>query len=142
MKKQLLAIVAIATISLSAHAQKLSAAKVPAAVKATFAKQFVGAVAKWEKENGEYEAGFTMDGKEMSALFSADSKMTESEVSMKASELPAKVLAYVKANYKDKKIKGADKITKADGAINYEAEVNGMDVMFDMDGKFLKEVKG
>jgi Putative beta-lactamase-inhibitor-like, PepSY-like len=141
MKKQLLVIVFLATISLSVKAQKLTASKVPTPVKKAFAKQFVGATAKWEKENGEYEAGFTMDGKEMSALFTADGKMTESEVSMKPTELPTKVLAYVKANYKDKKIKGVAKITKVDGSVNYEAEVNGVDVMFDADGKFLKEVK-
>jgi Putative beta-lactamase-inhibitor-like, PepSY-like len=142
MKKCIVMFAAIATISLSAHAQKLAAAKVPVAVRAAFAKQFEGAIAKWEKENGEYEAGFKMNGKEMSALFTADGKMTESEVSMLPTDLPAKVLAYVKANYKAKKIKGGAKITKADGTVNYEAALNGMDAMFDADGKFLKEVKG
>jgi Putative beta-lactamase-inhibitor-like, PepSY-like len=141
MKKVFLIFAVIATINFSAHAQKMAAARVPKAVKAAFAKQFAGATAKWEKENGEYEAGFKMDGKEMSALFTADGKMTESEVSIKPTDLPAKVLAYVKANYKDKKIKGGAKITKADGVVNYEAEVNGVDVMFDANGKFLKEVK-
>jgi Putative beta-lactamase-inhibitor-like, PepSY-like len=141
MKKVFLIFAVIATINLSAHAQKMAAARVPAAVKTAFAKQFVGATAKWEKENAEYEAGFKMDGKEMSALFTAEGKMTESEVSMKPTELSAKILAYLKANYKDKKIKGAAKITKADGTVNYEAEVNGVDVMFDANGKFLKEVK-
>jgi Putative beta-lactamase-inhibitor-like, PepSY-like len=141
MKKYMLMVAVIATISLSANAQKMAAARVPAAVKAAFAKQFTGATAKWEKENGQYEAGFNMDGKEMSALFSTDGKMTESEVSMQPTELLTKILFYVKKNYKGKKIKTAAKITKADGTVNYEAEVNGMDVMFDADGKFLKEVK-
>jgi hypothetical protein len=141
MKKQLLSIALIATIGLNATAQKMTAAKIPTAVKAAFAKQFVGATAKWEKEKGEYEAGFKMDGKEMSALFSADGKMMESEVSIKPEVLPAKVLAYVKEKYNGKKIKAGAKITKADGTINYEAEVNGVDVMFDADGNFLKEVK-
>jgi Putative beta-lactamase-inhibitor-like, PepSY-like len=141
MKKYMLMVAVIATISLSANAQKMAAARVPAAVKAAFAKQFVGATAKWEKEDGQYEAGFNMDGKEMSALFSTDGKMTESEVSMQPTELLTKILIYVKKNYKGKKIKTAAKITKADGTVNYEAEVNGVDVLFDANGKFLKEVK-
>ncbi len=141
MKKQILSLALIATISLSAHAQKMSAARVPALVKAAFTKQFAGATAKWEKENGEYEAGFKMDGKDMSALFTADGKMTESEVSMKPADLPAKVQAYAKENYKGKTIKEGAKITKADGTVNYEAEVNGVDVLFDANGKFLKEAK-
>jgi Putative beta-lactamase-inhibitor-like, PepSY-like len=141
MKNQLLLLALIATIGLNATAQKMAAARVSAAAKAAFEKQFPTATAKWEKENGEYEAGFTMDGKEMSALFTAEGAMTESEVSIKVTELPAKVLAYVKQNYKGKTIKEGAKITKADGTVNYEAEVNGMDVLFDANGKFLKEVK-
>ena len=141
MKKQILSLALIAIMGFSAHAQKIAAARVPAAVKATFLKQFVGATAKWEKEDGQYEAVFKMDEKEMSALFSTDGKMTESEVSMQPTELPTKILTYVKKNYKGKKIKTAAKITKADGTVNYEAEVSGLDVMFDADGKFLKEMK-
>jgi hypothetical protein len=125
----------------SGFAQKLDAAKVPASVKKSFAKQFAGAAAKWEKEDGQYEAGFKKDGKEMSALFAEDGTMQESEVSIKSTDLSTKILDYVKENYKNKKIKGAAKITKADGTIIYEAEVNGVDVLFDATGKFLKEVK-
>jgi hypothetical protein len=33
------------------------------------------------------------------------------------------------------------KITKADGTVNYEAEVDGKDVIFNSIGKFLKEAK-
>ncbi len=141
MKKYILIVAVFAANGFCATAQKLATAKVPASVKNAFAKQFPTATAKWEKEKGDYEAGFKMNGKEMSALFSVDGKMTESEVSIKPTDLTASILSYLKTNYKDKKIKGAAKITKADGSINYEAEVNGVDVMFDADGKFLKEVK-
>ena len=55
MKKLLLMTALVAAIGFSACAQKLDASKVPAAVKAAFAKQYPGATAKWEKENGNYE---------------------------------------------------------------------------------------
>ena len=42
---------------------------------------------------------------------------------------------------KGKNIKEGAKITKADGTVNYEAEVNGTDVIFDASGKFIKEAK-
>ena len=129
------------SIAFSACAQKLDAAKVPAAVKTSFAKQYPGAAAKWEKEDGKYEAGFKMDGSSMSALFEANGTMTESEMDIKIADLPANVLAYVKDHYKGKSIKEGAKITKADGTINYEAEVDGKDVIFDAAGKFLKEIK-
>jgi hypothetical protein len=77
----------------------------------------------------------------MSALYEANGTMTESEMDIKVSDLPASVLAYVKENYKGKKIKEGAKITKSDGTVNYEAEVDGKDVIFDATGKFLKEMK-
>lgn len=47
----------------------------------------------------------------------------------------------IKECYKGKTIKEGAKITTADGTVNYEAEVDGKDVIFDTNGKFLKEVK-
>lgn len=67
--------------------------------------------------------------------------MTEREMDIKVTDLPATVLAYVKERYKGKTIKEGAKITTADSTVNYEAEVDGKDVIFDTNGKFLKEVK-
>lgn len=67
--------------------------------------------------------------------------MTESEMDIKVTDLPVTVLAYVKERYKGKTIKVGAKITTADSTVNYEAEVDGKDVIFYTNGKFLKEVK-
>ena len=131
----------VAAIGFSACAQKLDASKVPASVKAAFAKQFPKTTVKWEKEDGKYEAGFKQNGNTMSALFETNGTMTESEMDIKVTDLPASVLSYVKEHYKGKRIKEGAKITKADGTVNFEAEVDGKDVIFDATGKFLKEVK-
>ncbi|MCW3117182.1 MAG: hypothetical protein JWM28_1264 [Chitinophagaceae bacterium] len=141
MKQLLILVLAITTLTVAACAQKLDASKVPAAVKTAFAKQYPGVTAKWEKEKSNYEAGFKQNGTSISVLYDANGTMTESETDIKISDLPPTVLAYVKEHYKGKSIKEGAKITKADGTVNYEAEVNGKDVMFDADGKFLKEVK-
>ena len=130
-----------ATIGFAACAQKLDAAKVPAAVKAAFAKQYPGVTATWEKENGNYEVNFKQNSNTMSALYTANGTLTESEMDIKITDLPATVLAYVKEHYKGKTVKEAAKITKADGSVNYEAEINGKDVIFDANGKFIKETK-
>ncbi len=142
MKKLLIMSSLVASIALPACAQKLEASKVPAAVKTAFTKKYPGAMAKWEKEAGNYEANFKQNGNNISAVFSPNGNFTESEMDIKVADLPANVLAYVKAHYKGKNIKEGAKITKADGTVNYEAEVNGKDVIFDDNGKFLKEVKG
>lgn len=133
--------VMFAVIGFTACGQKIDASKVPAAVKATVAKQYPGIAVKWEKEDGKFEASFKQNGSSMSALYLPNGTMTETEVDIKVSDLPAAALAYVKEHYKGKSIKEGAKITKADGTVNYEAEVNGKDVIFDANGKFLKEAK-
>ncbi len=134
--------VLIAAIGFSGSAQKIDASRVPAAVKTAFSKQYPGVTVKWIKEDGKYEAEFKKNGNAMSALFEANGTMEESEMDIKVADLPAAVLAYVKEHYAGKKIKEGAKITKADGSVIYEAEVDGKDVLFDASGKFLKEVKG
>ena len=141
MKKLLMLVSLATTVSFMACGQKLDAAKVPAAAKATFAKQHPGVTATWEKEDGKYEATFKQNGMETSAFYEDNGTMTESEQEMKVTDLPATIQAYLAEHYKGKKIKSAAKITKADGTVNYEANVNGKDAMFDASGKFLKEVK-
>ncbi|QKJ31775.1 PepSY-like domain-containing protein [Mucilaginibacter mali] len=142
LKKLMLMAVLTGAVSSGAYAQKITAAKVPAAVKAAFAKTNPGVTnVKWEKEDGKFEAGYTMGGHEMSALYDANGTMTESEMGIKVSELPTSVLSYVSANRKGAKIKEAAKITKAGGEVNYEAQVNGKDMIFDAKGSFIKEVK-
>ena len=131
----------VAAIGFTACGQKIDASKVPAAVKANFAKKYPGASVKWEKEDDKFEAGFKQNGNTMSALFEANGTMTESEKAVKVSQLPVAVLNYIKVHYKGKNIKEAAQITRADGTVNYEAEVNGKDVIFDAGGNFLKETK-
>lgn len=137
MKKYLIACT-ILFVGIYASAQKLKDTEVPGVVKTAFDKQYPGVKAKWEKEDGNYEAGFKKDGKTMSVVYDAMGTMKETEVSIKESELPPSALDYIKSNYKGKKIKETAKITKADGTVNYEAEIEGKDVVFDSNGKFIK----
>jgi hypothetical protein len=141
MKKLFIIAVAMVFAGFFVNAQKIDASKVPAAVKAGLSKQYPGVTAKWEKETGKYEANFKQNGNTMSVLFEVNGTMIESEMDITIASLPASVLAYVKDHYKGKTIKEGAKITKANGTINYEAEVDGKDVIFDVNGKYLKEAK-
>ena len=82
-----------------------------------------------------------MNGKTMSALYDDNGNRQETETDINITDLPAAVTDYVSQNYKGEKIKETAIITKADGEINYEAEVNGMDLLFTKDGKFIKTAK-
>lgn len=138
--KTLLMLIAAALLAGTAHAQKVAAAQVPAAAKATFKAKFpaVKTVA-WEKEGDALEAGFTQDGNTMSAVITPAGVLQETETDMKAAQLPAAVRATLARDYKAYQVKGAATIVKADGSTVYEAEVSkggkSQDVLFTADGK-------
>lgn len=141
MKKVLFILSTALSFSFAACSQKIDAAKVPAVVKDSFTKQFAGSSAKWEKEDGNYEAVFSYQGHEMSAVFGEKGNLLESETEIKVSELPPAAMAYIKINYKGFSIKEAAKITNSNGEVQYEAELKEKDLMFDVNGNFIKEVK-
>ena len=141
MKRTVILTIGTAIWGLSACSQKMDASKVPGAVKVAFTKQYPGTAVRWEKEGAKFEAGFKQNGNTLSALYDVNGILSETETDIKVAALPATVLNYIKEHYKGKMIKEAASIVKADGCVNYEAEVNGKDVIFDATGKFLKEVK-
>jgi hypothetical protein len=141
MKKLVLMTFAAMITSLT-FAQKLQEKDVPTPVKTAFQKNFPHAkVEKWEKEGVNFEAEFELNKTEQSVLFDANGNLLETEVEIKLTQLPKGVLEYVKANYNGQKLKEAAKITDAKGTVTYEAEIKGMDLLFDSNGKFIKEIK-
>ena len=140
MKKMI--IVALVFAATAVSAQKIDASKVPSAVKNTFSKNFPGTTdVKWEMEKGDYEANFKQNGQKMSALIDPMGALRETEIGIAISELPANATAYISKNYKGEKIKEAAKLKMASGETHYEAEIKGMDVIFDANGKFLNTQK-
>lgn len=144
MKKLLGMAIIVLALSNVAFAQKKETKEtkvmVPTAVKQAFEKQHAGVKAKWDDEDGKYEAGFKQGKQEMSVLYNANGSVEETEVEIPIPELPAVSRAYI-ANNKLGKIKEAAKITKANGTVMYEAEVKTGDVLFDSKGKFIKIAK-
>ena len=141
MKKLALMIVAAMITSLT-FAQKLQEKDVPASVKTAFQKNFPQAkVEKWEKEGVNFEAEFELNKSEQSVLFDAQGGIIETEIEIEISELPNGIVDYVKTNYKGQSVKEAAKITDTKGTLTYEAEIKGMDLLFDSNGKFIKEIK-
>ena len=96
--------------------------------------------ASWgaQKEKGNFEAEFRSGGKSISALFSSEGSLLESEQGINVSELPAPASSYIKSHYPGKVVKEAARISKADGKIEFEAEIGGRDLVFDAKGNFLE----
>ena len=125
-----------------AIAQKIQDKDVPVEVKTTFEKLYPNTKKiKWEKEQDHYEASFDLNKVDHSVLFDAKGNVLETEIEIEMKDLPKGVLEYIKANYAGKKVKEAAKITDDKGVVTYEAEIKGIDLLFDESGKFIKETK-
>ncbi|MBZ4192434.1 PepSY-like domain-containing protein [Niabella beijingensis] len=141
MKKLVFLLTAAAGITV-VNAQKIQEKSIPASVKSGLQKQFPDVKnVKWENEDGNYEAGFKQQGTSYSVLLTLSGDIVETEIGMSADALAAPIKDYVAKNYPGQKIKEAAKITDAKGAVTYEAEVKGKDLIFDEAGKFIKEQK-
>lgn len=120
--------------------QKLKAKNLPLVVKTAFDKAYgkPGTV-KWDKEDKDnYEASFTLRGKEISVVYSGDGTLLETESEIDTGELPSPVKEYINSHYKNARISEAAKIVKKDGKVIYEAEVNKKDLLFDASGALLE----
>src|SRR5437762_10463627 len=141
MKRLFVMVTATTLIALSACGQKLKESQVPVAARTSFAKQYPGIKGGWEKENGNYEVNFKQGGQTMSAVIEKNGTIVETETDIHVSDLPKAVHDYMKKHYAGTKIKEAAKIVKSNGEVNYEAEVDHKDVIFDANGKFIREAK-
>jgi len=141
MKKAAFLLTMITTV-VCVNAQKVQQKNVPVSVQNSFQKQFPTVKdAKWEKEDGNYEAGFKINGAETSVVINPSGSILETETEMSSNSLSTSIKAYIVKNYPNQKIKEAAKITDSKGIVTYEAEVNGKDLIFENNEKFLKENK-
>lgn len=130
-------LITLLLVSFTAFAQQVN---IPKAAKDSFSKLYPKAAeVKWDKENGDYEAGFKLNGKDMSIIFDNSGKALETETAIEISQLPVGIDKYIKDNYKDYQITGAAEIVKSNGEKLFEAEVtkgnNKKDLFFDSKGK-------
>lgn len=143
MKNLVILLAAVMTVSCT-NTQKLKDKDVPEVVKSALQKAYPAAKEiKWEKENGNFEAGFELGETEAdySLVIDNSGNILETEIEIKAEELLAKVRDYVAKNYAGQKIKEAAKITDSKGVVTYEAELKDKDLIFDSNGNFIREMK-
>jgi len=124
---------------LSAHANNC-----PKPVLAAFKKAFPTAKkVKWSTEKAKdksvlHEAEFKNDKQEMSATYTEQGTLVETEMDITKADVPAAVMAAVAKSYPKAVIKEYAKITRASGAVVYEIEVKdggkSKDLLFNPEG--------
>ena len=143
MKNLFLAVAIAFTATMTAQEEgKTKKTTIPANVKEAFAKKYPTIKnAKWEKEGANYEAGFYLNKVETSVVITAKGIILETESEIEVSTLSKTVTDYVAKNYPKQKIKEAAKIVDSNNKVTYEAEVKGLDLLFDENGNFIKATK-
>lgn len=145
MKNLILAVAIALTATMTAQTEREGKSKkvaVPANVREAFAKKYPTVKkVKWEKEDGNYEAGFDFNKAESSVLIDVKGNILETESEIEVSTLSKSITDYVAKNYPKQKIKDAAKIVNSNNKVTYEAEVNGLDLLFDENGNFIKATK-
>ena len=126
-------------ITLTVSGQK----EAPEAVKKDFGQKFAQAKSvKWDKEsNNEWEAEFTMNGKEMSASYDNNGKWLETETEITSKDLPATVTGTLNkefAGYKTGETSIFESPTLKGYEISLKKDKSAIEVIIDASGKVLK----
>ncbi len=98
-------------------------------------------ILEWKDESPTWEAKY-QEGDVMGAVsFDTAGTVTETELVISQELLPnfEGIQDYITTNYPGEKVQRYEKITTADGKITFEIQINGKELVFDSDGKFLEE---
>ncbi len=121
-------------------------------VKKAFEKDFPKVVPVWRQEfNGEdkdqlsYEADFTMNNNNLTAVYNALGTFKVLQIEMKQADIPAKIASYMARNYPKNNIRKAAKLMTNDNKVTYEIGITinnkWIDAVFNKEGDFLEMVE-
>lgn len=139
MKNLIILSVFLLGISITACAQKTA----PEAVTKAFTQKFATAKSvKWDNESAnEWEAEFTMNGKDMSSSFDLAGKWLETETEISSKELPAVVTATLTrefAGYKTGEMSIIENPEMKGFEIALKKDKSAIEIVIDANGKVLQ----
>lgn len=155
MKNRILIILVVSLQWFTTNAQQVDTKDVPDTVISTF--QFLYPLVKdvkWERGENNYLAKFSRvrsqsnnikvtEGEKVEKVifFTPEGALIKSETKLKLTNLPPKINDYIKSNYPKNNIKELTEVINAKRFFSYRVHLDGMDLIFDVSGKFLKEIK-
>lgn len=143
MKKTLLFAFTSCLLFAGLLAQTVPVSKIPALVQAGFSKNYPTVTKlKWDKEDKDFEASFSLENRKISVLLNAKGDILETEEEVSKNAIPPAAIEYVQKMYPKSSIKETAKITKQSGEVVFEVEVKGKDLLFDAKGNILTNKKG
>ena len=98
-----------------------------------------------ERDKLSYDADFTVDNTNMTAVYNAIGLFKVLEVEIKPTEIPAKISSYLAKNYPKNKINKAAKVMTNNNNITYEIGITindkWVDAVFNKECDFIKMVQ-
>lgn len=114
----------------------------PEKIKEAFLKIHPNAtITKWNDEPPMWEIKYKDGDEEGAVSLDQSGKVTETELVIKENHLsnPKMIQEYIKVNYPGEAPNHFEKVAKPDGTITYEIQITGKELVFDNNGKFLRE---
>ncbi|MFR9166159.1 MAG: PepSY-like domain-containing protein [Dysgonomonas sp.] len=123
--KKIILLFSLIFITVNIYSSDIPESAVPAGVKSYITKHYPAAKnIEWEYKNKKdyYEAEFYLDGREIKLEIDSSGKLLYSKEDMFIKDIPAFATSYIKKNYPNTEILGANKRVK-DGQTSYSVGV-------------------
>jgi hypothetical protein len=140
--KKIIYLLAMFVFTLTTLAQPLASADVPLAVHSAFKKANpAGQNAVWNRDKTHYQVKYIADKKPRTQTYTKSGTLVVHDAKVALTLLPPAVKTYIDKNYAGQSIDKVLKMTKPDGSVNYNLEINGTDLFFDAKGNYLRSAK-
>lgn len=125
--------------SFAVWAQKLKAIEVPLAVISAFNIANPAVLnPEWYKEDSKFKVKFIVDKRPRTATYSESGTLVVHDAKVALTLIPSAIKAYLDKNYSGKNIDKVLKMTAANGKTSYLISIDGGDLIFDANGRFVK----
>jgi hypothetical protein len=142
--KNFILLFALASFAAPLWAQKLAATDVPQAVIAAFKKSNpTVSNPEWDKDKSNFRARYIVDKKPRSITYSSSGTLIVHDSKVAIATLPPGVKVYLDKNFPGHAddVNKVLKMTKKDGTVTYDVEIDGNDLIFDSKGTYIRTMK-
>ncbi len=124
------------------QAQRLEIREVPEAVMIAFRKANPGVGnPQWRKEKGCYQAKCMVNKTPRTFTYTKSGTPVVKDAKAAMEALPGAIREYLDKNHRGAVVDKVLRIINPKGTVNYAVEINGTDLIFDANGKYLKTQK-
>lgn len=96
-------------------------------------------ITQWNDESPIWEAKYTESDTKGAVSFNANGEVTETELVVPDSALPAAGMVYITEHYPRERVQRCERVTDDRGKVVFEIQITGKELVFDAQGSFLQE---